>query len=182
MPLEFHVNKSADEINSLYTREAVPRYKKDADYAAMTIDNNGNVCIGKNQAINVIYYKNILTNGISSNTAFANPTRLDVKGVSKFDDIILFDNFTNNYKHIDEVYIRADGVGSIRPSQITAGTFNGLSYSFNIVDVRETLNAKTINATNSITAPSIEANSIVVSENATFRIRPEHRGEFDCRI
>lgn len=169
MPLEFHVNKSADEINSLYTREAVPRYKKDADYAAMTIDNNGNVCIGKNQAINVIYYKNILTNGISSNTAFTNPTRLDVKGVSKFDDIILYDNFTNNYKHIDEVYIRADGVGSIRPSQITAGTFNGLSYSFNIVDVRETLNTKTINATNSITAPSIEANSLIVSENATFR-------------
>ena len=169
MPLEFHVNKSADEINALYTREAVPRYAKDADYAAMTIDNNGNVCIGKNQAINVVYYKNLLTNGISSNTAFANPTRLDVKGVSKFDDIILYDNFTNNYKHIDEVYIRADGVGSIRPSQITAGAFNGLSYSFNIVDVRDALNAKTIHATNTITAPSIEANRLVVSENATFR-------------
>jgi hypothetical protein len=169
MPLEFHVNKSADEINSLYTREAIPRYTKDADYPAMTIDNNGNVCVGKSQATNVIYFKNILTNGISSNIPFANPTRFDVKGVSKFDDIILYDNYANNYKHIDDVYIRADGVGSIRPSQITAGTFNGVSYSFNIVEVRETLNAKNINATNAINAPNMNANSLVVSENATFR-------------
>jgi hypothetical protein len=169
MPLEFHVNKSANEINSLYTREAIPRYTKDTDYPAMTIDNNGNVCIGKNQAANVIYFKNILLNGISSNIPFANPTRFDVRGVSKFDDIIIYDNFANNYKHIDDVYIRADGVGSIRPSQITAGTFNGVSYSFNIVEVRETLNAKNINATNTINATNMNANSLVVSENATFR-------------
>ena len=169
MPLEFHVNKSADEINSLYTREAIPRYTKDSDYAAMTIDYNGNVCIGKNKAENVVYYKNILINGVSSNESFTNPTRLDVKGVSKFDDIIVFDNFANDYKHIDEVYIRANGAGSIRPSQITAGTFTGLSYSFNMLDIRETLTAKNINATATVGAQNMNVQDMLVTNSATFR-------------
>ena len=169
MPLEFHVNKSADEINALYTREAIPRYMKDTDYAAMTIDNNGNVCVGKSKADNVVYYKNILMNGISSNQMFANPTRLDVKGVSKFDDIIVFDNFTNDYRHIEEVFIRANGAGSIRPSQITAGTFTGLSYSFNMLDVRETLSAKNIYASGAVGAQSMNVQDMLVTNSATFR-------------
>ena len=169
MPLEFHINKSAAEINSLYNREAVPTYLNDREYAAMTIDNNGNVCIGKNMAANVTYYKNVLFNGISSNVAFTKQTRFDVRGASKFDDIIVYDNFANDYKHMDDVYIRADGVGSIRPSQITAGIFNGLSYSFNIVEVREVLNSKYINVNTALSANSITTNNIIVSNNATFR-------------
>ena len=169
MPLEFHVNKSADEINALYTREAIPRYTKDVDYAAMTIDNNGNVCIGKNKADDVVYYKNILMNGISSNQLFTNPTRLDVKGVSKFDDIIVFDNFANDYRHIEEVFIRSNGAGSIRPSQITAGTFTGLSYSFNMLDIRDTLITKNINASGAVTAQNMNTYDMLVTNSATFR-------------
>jgi hypothetical protein len=59
MPLEFHVNKSSDEINSLYNRNALPSYLNDTQYAAMTIDNNGNVCIGINVADFITYNKNI---------------------------------------------------------------------------------------------------------------------------
>jgi hypothetical protein len=135
----------------------------------MTIDNNGNVCIGKNLADNVTYYKNVLINGINTRIPYTNQTRFDVKGVSKFDDIIIYDDFTNNYKHIDDVYIRANGGGSIRPSQISAGIFNGLSYSFNIVDIRETLNAKNINTTGILSSENINVNNLLVSENAVFR-------------
>ena len=169
MPLEFHVNKSAVEINSLYNREAVPTYLNDSDYAAMTIDNNGNVCIGKNKAVNLTYYKNILTDGISSRVPFTKQMKFDVKGASKFDDIIIFDNFANSYKHMDDVYIRADGVGSIRPSQITAGTFTGLSYSFNIVEIKENLISKNINVSYSLSSEIVNANKLVVADSATFR-------------
>lgn len=169
MPLEFHVNKSAVEINSLYNREAVPTYLNDSDYAAMTIDNNGNVCIGKNKAVNLTYYKNILTEGISSRVPFTKQMKFDVKGASKFDDIIIFDNFANSYKHMDDVYIRADGVGSIRPSQITAGTFTGLSYSFNIVEIKENLISKNINVSYSLSSEIVNANKLVVADSATFR-------------
>ena len=169
MPLEFHINKSADEINALYNREAVPTYLNDAQFAAMTIDNNGNVCIGKNKAASITYYKNVLFNGISSNQVYTKQTRLDVKGAAKFDDIIIFDNFANDYKHIDDVYIRADGVGSIRPSQITAGIFNGSSYTFNNIDVLEAVKSRYVNATSELTAEHIAASSITITQNATFR-------------
>jgi hypothetical protein len=169
MPLEFHINKSADEINALYNREAIPTYLNDAQYAAMTIDNNGNVCIGKNMAANITYYKNVLFNGVSSNLAYTKQTRLDVKGTAKFDDVIIYDNFANSYKHIDEVYIRADGVGSIRPSQITAGIFTGSGYTFNNIEVLEKVNSKYINASTELTAQHIAANNITITQNATFR-------------
>jgi len=169
MPLEFHINKSADEINALYNREAIPTYLNDAQFAAMTIDNNGNVCIGKNLAASITYYKNVLFNGVSSNLAYTKQTRLDVKGAARFDDVIIYDNFANDYKHIDEVYIRADGVGSIRPSQITAGIFNGNSYTFNNIDVLETVDSKYVNVSTELTAESITANNITISQNATFR-------------
>jgi len=168
MPLEFHINKSAAEINALYNREAMPTYLNDTQYAAMTIDNKGNVCIGKNMAESLTYYKNVLFNGISSNVANTKQTRLDVKGVVKFDDVIIYDNFANSYKHIDEVYIRADGVGSIRPSQITAGIFTGNSYTFNNIDVLEAVKSKYVNATSELTAETIAANNITISQNATF--------------
>jgi len=169
MPLEFHVNKSAQEINALYNREAIPTYSNDRDFAALTIDNNGNVCIGKNLAENITYYKNVLNNGVSSNISITKQVRFDVKGTSKFDDIIIFDNFANDYKHIDDVYIRADGVGSIRPSQITAGIFNGASYTFNNVDIRDTLSSDNINVADTLVANNINVNNISVFDEAVFR-------------
>ena len=169
MPLEFHVNKSAKQINALYNREAIPTYSNDEDFAALTIDNNGNVCIGKNMAENVSYSKNVLFNGVSSNVPITKQVRFDVKGTSKFDDIIIYDNFANDYKHIDDVYIRADGVGSIRPSQITAGIFNGASYTFNNVDIRDTLSSANINVTATLDAHNINVNNISVFDNAVFR-------------
>jgi hypothetical protein len=169
MPLEFHVNKSAKQINALYNREAIPTYSNDEDFASLTIDNNGNVCIGKNMAENVSYSKNVLFNGVSSNVPITKQVRFDVKGTSKFDDIIIYDNFANDYKHIDDVYIRADGVGSIRPSQITAGIFNGASYTFNNVDIRDTLSSANINVTATLVAHNINVNNISVFDNAVFR-------------
>jgi hypothetical protein len=169
MPLEFHINKSSTEINALYNRNAVPTYLNDTQYAAMTIDNNGNVCIGKNMADYMTYYKNVLDNGISSNVTVNKQTRLDVRGTVKFDDIIIFDNFANDYKHMDSVYIRADGVGIIRPSQISAGTFFGQSYTFNNISANNTINSKYITVSDRLDVAAANIENIVINNSATFR-------------
>ena len=169
MPLEFHINKSSTEINALYNRNAVPTYLNDTQYAAMTIDNNGNVCIGKNMADYMTYYKNVLDNGISSNVTVNKQTRLDVRGTVKFDDVIIYDNFTNDYKHMDAVYIRADGVGIIRPSQISAGTFYGCNYSFNNISVNNTINSKYITVSDRLDVAATNVDNIVINNSATFK-------------
>jgi hypothetical protein len=168
MALEFHVNKSSAEMNSLYNRNAIPTYLNDAQQAAMTIDENGNVCIGKSKAASVMYYKNVLNSGVSSNIVFTKQTAFDVKGASKFDDIIIFDNYANTYKHIDDVYIRADGVGIIRPSQITEGIFYGSNYVFNNISLNNQLTTKYINATDMLNATNINADNILINNSATF--------------
>lgn len=169
MPLEFHVNKSSEEINSLYNRNAIPSYLNDSQYAAMTIDNNGNVCIGKNVADFITYNKNILNNGITTNIVVNKQTRLDVRGTAKFDDIIVYDNYGNDYKHMDSIYIRADGVGIIRPSQITAGNFYGSNYTFNDIFVNNEIRSKYITVSDRFDVSSINANNINVNNKAIFR-------------
>jgi len=168
MPLEFHVNKSSAEMNSLYNRNAIPTYLNDAQQPAMTIDENGNVCIGRNKAANVMYYKNVLENGVSTNILLTKQTAFDVKGASKFDDIIIYDNYANAYKHIDDVYIRADGVGIIRPSQITEGIFYGSNYIFNNISLNNRLTTKYITATDMLNATNINADNILINNSATF--------------
>jgi len=169
MPLEFHVNKSSEEINSLYNRNALPSYLNDSQYAAMTIDNNGNVCIGKNVADFITYNKNILNNGVTTNIVVNKQTRLDVRGTAKFDDIIVYDNYGNDYKHMDSIYIRADGVGIIRPSQITAGIFYGSNYTFNNMFVNNDIISKYITVSDRLDVSSINANNIDVNNKAIFR-------------
>ena len=170
MPLEFHVNKSSDEINSLYNRNAIPTYLNDTQYAAMTIDNNGNVCIGKNFANFTIYEKNVLVNGVSITETFNKQPRLDVKGVAKFDDIVIYDNYENRYKHIDSIYIRADGIGVIAPSQIREGIFYGNNYTFNNnMSVTNTINSKNITVSDSVDAVAINADNIEINSKAIFR-------------
>ena len=169
MPLEFHVNKSSDEINSLYNRNAIPSYLNDSQYAAMTIDNNGNVCIGKNVADFISYEKNVLNSGVTTKIIVNKQTRLDVRGTAKFDDIVVYDNYGNDYKHMDSIYIRTDGVGIIRPSQITAGTFYGSNYIFNNIFVNNEIKSKYITVSDRLDVSSINANNIEVNNNATFR-------------
>ena len=168
MPLEFHVNKSSVEMNSLYNRNAIPTYLNDAQQPAMTIDENGNVCIGRNKAANITYYKNVLENGVSTNILLTKQTAFDVKGASKFDDIIIYDNYANTYKHIDDVYIRADGVGIIRPSQITEGTFYGSNYIFNNISLNNRLTTKYITTSDMLNAANINADNILINNSATF--------------
>ena len=168
MPLEFHVNKSSVEMNTLYNRNAIPTYLNDAQLPAMTIDENGNVCIGRNKAANITYYKNVLENGVSTNILLTKQTAFDVKGASKFDDIIIYDNYANTYKHIDDVYIRADGVGIIRPSQITEGTFYGSNYIFNNVSLNNRLTTKYITTSDMLNAANINADNILINNSATF--------------
>ena len=101
---------------------------------------------------------------------FNKQPRLDVKGVSKFDDIIIYDNYENRYKHIDSIYIRANGIGIINPSQIATGTFYGNNYTFNNnMSVNNTINSKYITVSDRLDVSSINANNIDVNNNAIFR-------------
>jgi hypothetical protein len=161
MPLEFHVSKNASDINSLYNKYALPKYSGDDDFRhpAMAIDRQGTVCIGKDKSSLIDYTVPRYESGIL-NRNFPSPNhicKLDVNGPSKFHDIIIKDNRTGFYKHIDNIYLRADDLGDIEPSQIKEGEFLGNNYKFrNILEAKTLItenitNAKTLNTSNVIT-------------------------------
>jgi len=138
MPLEFHISKTSSEINSSYNKNAIPTYLNDTQYAAMTIDNNGSICIGKNKADNILYNKKTLTNGNVESTPIINRPRFEVKGASKFDDVIMYDYSTNDYKNIDDLYIRIEG-RNISASRINEGNFIGNNYNFSNISVLDNI-------------------------------------------
>jgi len=170
MPLEFHVSKTPSEMNLLYDnkRIALPRYVNDTDYAAMTIDENANVCIGIDKSETIIYNKKNLINGIYSTVQIEKKPRLVVKGASKFEDVIIYNHFNKQYNNIDDIYIRAEGLTNINPSIIRRGSFYGDEYIFNnnvnVINLLTTSNisSKTLNSTN------INAENITINTNANF--------------
>jgi hypothetical protein len=157
MPLEFHISKTSYEMNSLYNKNAIPTYLNDTQYAAMTIDNNGSICIGKNKADSILYNQKKLTNGIVESTPVINRPRFEVKGASKFDDIVMYDYSTNDYKNIDDIYIRVEG-RNIAPSRINEGNFIGNNYNFSNISVLNNINGINIISSN-ITADILTANT-----------------------
>jgi hypothetical protein len=110
-----------------------------------------------------------LNNGVITNIVVNKQTRLDVRGTAKFDDIIVYDNYGNDYKHMDSIYIRADGVGIIRPSQITAGNFYGSNYTFNDIFVNNEIRSKYITVSDRFDVSSINAYNLNVNNKAIFR-------------
>ena len=163
MPLEFHISKDASVINDTYKGYAIPTYLNDVQYPAMAIDSNGTVCIGKNKS-EPVNFTRPLKEPLNSHIC-----KLDVKGTSIFDDILIRDNRANDYKHIDEIYVRATDIGIIKPSQIDEGIFYGENYIFNCnisiskLLTTENINSKTLNTSN------INAKSIIVENDANFR-------------
>ena len=169
MPLEFHISKSSSEINSLYNKNAIPTYLNDTQFAAMTIDSNGNVCIGKNKADSILYRKKIVTNNVVSEIVVNTYPHLDVHGTSKFEDVVLFDNYTKDYKNIDDIYIRTDGIGILNPSQISAGDFHGSNYKFNNdITVVNNIFGKKIELSDTLKSSNATINNLIVNTDSTF--------------
>ena len=171
MPLEFHISKDASEINDSYKGYAIPTYLNDIQYPAMAIDSLGTVCIGKNKSESVNYTKPELNNGVLGQKPYDSQTsKLDVKGISIFDDILIRSK-NGDYKHIDNIYIRADtGLGTIKPSQIgDEGTFNGLNYTFNNNITAKTLNTENIFNSKELRTSNITTANITINKDATFQ-------------
>jgi len=170
MPLEFHVSKTANEMNLLYDnkKKAIPTYVLDTDYAAMTIDENANVCIGIDKSETITYLKKKSINGIytNDNEPINIKPRLVVKGTSKFDDLIIYDNFKKQYNNIDNLYIRSDGLTNINPSIIGSGKFYGDEYIFeNNVNIKKLLTTNNINLT-TLNSTNINTENITVNGTA----------------
>ena len=115
MPLEFHVAKSSFDINKLYDiSKNIPNYIDNisSNYAAMTITEDGNVCIGKNVTTNIDNRK----------------PKFQVYGEALFDKILINDykSSTNpdvpNILELDDIYYRKVG-NNFSANQIISGDF-----------------------------------------------------------
>lgn len=172
MPLQFYVSKTPSEMNLLYDskRSAFPIYVNDTDYAAMTIDEDANVCIGIDKSETITYYKKSLINGIYSNdpVPIVKKPRLVVKGASKFEEVIIYDHFKKQYNNIDDIYIRTEGLTNINPSIIKRGSFYGDEYIFNNnVNVTNLLTTSNISS-KTLDSKNINSENITINTNANF--------------
>ena len=172
MPLQFYVSKTPSEMNLLYDnkRSAFPIYVNDTDYAAMTIDEDANVCIGIDKSETITYSKKSLINGIYSNdpVPIVKKPRLVVKGASKFEEVIIYDHFKKQYNNIDDIYIRTEGLTNINPSIIKKGSFYGDEYIFNNnVNVINLLTTSNISS-KTLDSKNINSENITINTNANF--------------
>ena len=173
MPLEFHISKTPTEMNLLYDnkRKSLPTYSIDTDYAAMTIDGEANVYIGIDKSDPIKYFKKISINNIYNDTyeQIVKKPRLVVNGASKFNEVIIYDNFKKEYNNIDNLYIRADGLTDLNPSIIKRGSFFGDKYIFKKdVNVENLLTTSNISSVQ-LESTTITAENITINTNANFR-------------
>jgi len=152
VPLEFHVSKSAENIEESYGNYATPTYINYSNIPAMTIDANHNVGIGTNISTKYIYNIKILQNDkILENLNKEDHAKLDVKGLVAFENILIKDYVTGTYKHTDDIYIRNKGAGVLNATQINEGNFTGSQYFFNNnLTVDNLFTANNVNVTNDI--------------------------------
>ena len=173
MPLEFHISKTPTEMNLLYDnkKKSLPTYSNDSEYAAMSIDGEANVYIGIDKSDPIKYYKKISVNGIyyDTNEQIVKKPRLVVNGASKFNEVIIYDNFKKQYDNIDNLYIRSDGLTDLNPSIIKRGTFYGDRYIFKKdVNVENLLTTSNISSVK-LDSTTINVENITVNTNANFR-------------
>ena len=171
VPLEFHVSKSAENIEESYGNYATPTYINYSNIPAMTIDANHNVGIGTNISTKYIYNIKILQNDkILENLNKEDHAKLDVKGLVAFENILIKDYVTGTYKHTDDIYIRNKGAGVLNATQINEGNFTGSQYFFNNnLTVDNLFTAKNVNVANDIIIQNnTKTGSLNVEEDSIF--------------
>ena len=90
--------------------------------------------------------------------------------MSTFDDILLYDYQTKTYKHLDDIYIRGVGVGSLNATQINGGDFTDSLYRFtNNLSILKLLNTNNINIdNNAIIGCNLTTKFLNVSNHSIF--------------
>jgi hypothetical protein len=174
VPLEFHVSKSSEAIDNLYGTSALPNYtNSNSNYLpAMTIDENNNVAIGKNKT-NYIEFNRKTYNGcnVIDNEISQEHTRLEVAGISSFNDILMYDYFTKTHKHLDDIYIRSSGISAMNATQIKGGNFVDINYKFNSnLEVTDLFKTKNINInSNANISNNLTTKTLTVNDSSLFK-------------
>ena len=169
VPLEFHISTSSESIDAAYGTKAFPIYNSN-NVPAMTIDANNNIGIGTNNTSQKNYNKKVFANNSTTTVEKIGKPKLEVKGLSTFEDILLHDYQTNTFKHLDDIYIRGTGVGVLNATQINGGDFTDSLYRFNNnLSVLKQLNAGDANIANNATVGcNLTTDFLNVNEHSTF--------------
>jgi len=182
IPLEFHVSKSSSMIDEIYGSNAIPFYTREEQYPAMTIDDRNNVAIGINKTSTKSYTKNTLNNGIVTGSVVTQNAKLEVNGLSCFDDVLVYDYVTNSHKILDDIYVRNNGISVINSTQISAGDFLGEFYNFNRITVNSVLNANDFVVENNVNIKNeLKTETLIVNNVANFSglVQFDYKVEFN---
>jgi hypothetical protein len=133
MPLEFHVGRSTTQINKLYVNSPDhPDYVTNADLLpAMMIDTTGSIGIGTADINTISYNKRIKNNAIDSDiNIVTEKPKIEVIGSAVIENLITYDYFTKTNKHLDDIYVRQQGL-TFRTENIIPGDFTQGIFRFN---------------------------------------------------
>jgi len=120
MPLEFHISKKSKLLDDLYSNgDGLPIRTDINNYPQMAIDVNGCVNINKHLCSSIVNF-----NGNNINP------RLYVNGSILADNVFMFDNFLKSNLHLDDIYIRKNGL-TLKANQISGGEFTKAEFTFN---------------------------------------------------
>jgi hypothetical protein len=168
MPLEFHVSIGSTAVNSVYGNKPIPVYAKNVDLPAMTIDARRNVGIGTNVTNEYSYTKlsmkdQELTRTI--NTSYAN---LEVNGLGVMKEIMVYDYYTKQFQHLDDIYIRARGM-TLYAGQIGGGIFNDYTYTFYYdLNVNQLLTVRNLTVNETTNVNILNVSRLTVNNMASF--------------
>jgi hypothetical protein len=170
MPLEFHVSQTSEVIEGLYSNSVLPTYTNSNYLPAMTIDENNNVGIGTNKTRAYNFNrKNYDGKNVENIEIYQEKTRLEVEGISSFKDILMFDYYTKTYKNLDDIYIRASGIGVLNATQIGGGSFIDINYKFNSnLEVSDLIKTKNIDITNNANVSNVLTSEYLIVNDSSF--------------
>ena len=169
-PLEFHISKSSSDIDELYGSNAIPIYTNSNQYPALAIDENNNVGIGTNRTNTRDFTRKTLHNGeIKDEDVIKEEIKFQVNGVSCFDEILMYDYYTNSHKALDDIYIRSSGISVINTTQISGGDFLGDSYNFSNIGVNNLLTTNELKVNTDVNVDNqIQTELLIVNNMANF--------------
>eukprot|EP00960_Hanusia_phi_P058490 763905-Hanusia_phi.AAC.1 len=122
--LEFHISRNRHDIDIAYNNNLdyysnVPNYSN-IPIPAAVIDTQGCLNINDTNALDIAY-------NIDFDVTLSNTTRLNVNGLAYMHDIITYDYFSQDIKHLNDIYVRKEGftlyTHQLYPGEFAAGPF-----------------------------------------------------------
>ena len=148
----------------------MPTYTNSNQFPALAIDENNNVGIGINRTSTRDFTRKTLHNGeIINEDVIEEEIKFQVNGVSCFNEILMYDYYTNSHKALDDIYVRSSGISVINTTQISEGDFLGNLYNFNNIGVNDLLSTNKLQVNTDVNVDNnIETKTLVVNDVANF--------------